>query len=135
MRKFLSACPPWIFSLIVAVSILWLTLAPKPLGEEPPMLFPGADKLAHALMFGGFAVMLMLDRQRKNHWRPISLPFALLSIIAASFFGIIIEFLQASMGLGRSFEAVDVVADIIGAFLFPLLYIFFQNLWLYSSQK
>lgn len=125
----LSSLPPLMLSGVTFMAILWLTLAPQPLGEEPPPMFPGADKLAHAIMFGGFAAMMLLDYQRKHNWRMISYRRALTCSALSSLLGIGIEFAQANMGLGRSLETADMIADTIGAFLAAIFWISFQKCW------
>ena len=132
-RKFLSGLPQFLFTGIVVIAILWLTLAPRPLGENPPPLFPGADKLAHAIMFGGLASMILLDWQRSHRWKKVSTVFAIFAAILSSLFGISIEYIQAAMHLGRGFEYTDMLADTIGAFLAAILWIVFQKFWLPMS--
>lgn len=134
LRLLLSRIPAGVFSGLTVAAILWLTLAPKPLGENPPPLFPGADKIAHAVMFGGFTLTLALDWQRKHRWNPVTPERVLIYAISSAFLGIVIEFLQAAMGLGRGFEIADMIADIIGAFFFGLLYLFSQKLWTISPK-
>lgn len=129
MKQFLSKLPKGLLTLFTVLAILWLTLAPKPLGEEPPSLFPGADKLAHAIMFGGLTLMMLLDRQRKDMWRKVIPGIAVLIALTSSIFGIAIEFLQNIMGLGRGLEIEDMEADTIGSFFFMALWLFFQNSW------
>ena len=130
VRKALAYLPGWLFSFIILIAILWLTLAPKPLGEKPPPFFPGADKIAHGIMFGGFVVVMLLDWQRKHHWRPVKLPGVLLCAAISSLLGVIVEFAQSYMNLGRSFEFDDMIADTAGAFLFAFGYLVFQKSWL-----
>ena len=134
-KRLLAVFPPWLFTGVTLLCILWLTLAPKPLGEEPPGLFPGADKVAHAIMFGGFSCMMMLDWQRKNRWERATPLMAIVCGILSSMWGIAIEFAQDAMGLGRGFEYGDILADVAGAFFFALVYIFLQNLWSQTLNK
>ena len=134
-RKSLSRLPKWLFSILTILAILWLTLAPKPLGENPPPLFPGADKIAHGIMFGALVAMLMLDWQRKNLWIPVKAKRSMIYAFYVSIFGIVIEIAQYNMGLGRGFEYADILADTIGAFLFAFLYLFFQKFWMPTFNK
>lgn len=126
----LSRLPAWLFSILTLALILWLTLAPKPLGEEPPTLFPGADKIVHALMFGFLTAMFLLDFQRKNNWKTLGWWTAMSGASLSTAIGISIEYLQNAMGLGRGFEVADIVADTLGSFIAGTLWIPTQNLWL-----
>lgn len=63
LQKYLSRVCPGIFSSIVVIAILWLTLAPHPLPESDVPLFEHADKVVHALMFGGLVFALIIDRE------------------------------------------------------------------------
>lgn len=121
--------------MLTTLAILWLTLAPKPLGENPPELFPGADKLVHAIMFGGLASMMLLDIQRKNRWRPVTGSRVWICALISSIFGALIEVAQAGMGMGRGFEFTDIIADTIGAFFFVAMYIFLQKIWAETPYK
>ena len=134
IRVFLRRLPPMTLSLLTAGAILWLTLAPKPLGEEPPRLFEGADKIAHAIMFGGLAMMMLLDWQRRNGWLPVTFPRAFLVALISSAFGGIIEISQAEMGLGRGFEWGDIVADTLGAFIFSGCWMWWQKYWVITNR-
>lgn len=130
LREGLSRLPSWILSILTFIAILWLTLSPKPLGEEPPPMFLGADKIAHGIMFGGFVAMMLLDWQRKHHWKRVWWSRALVCAVLSSLLGILIEFAQANMGLGRSFEFDDMIADTIGAFIIAVFWFFYQKLWI-----
>lgn len=118
VKRFIKRLPPWLISALCLAMILWLTLAPAPIGEKQLPLFPGADKIVHGVMFGVFAASLCLDTTkwrggvRKVH----SLSFVICGF-GASLTGIIIEFLQREMSLGRSFELGDIAADCIGSFI------------------
>lgn len=129
----LSLLPAWMLSIITLVVIFWLTLAPQPLGEDPPSFFPGADKLAHGIMFGGFTAMMLLDWQRKHGWKAVWWNRAIVCAFLASLVGILIEFAQANMSLGRSFEYEDIIADVCGAFIFAIIWEFLQKSWIHNK--
>lgn len=119
----LSRLPRGLFSILCLGAILWLTLSPHPLGDNDIELFPGADKLCHAIMFGGFAWTLLFDRQRKRDWQIPSLKRILLTFIQASLLGLLIEYLQEGLNLGRTFEWSDFIADSSGALIFSISYL------------
>ena len=114
---FLQKLQPWILTSICFVAICWLTLASDPLGDTELPLFPGADKIAHALMFGGFAFCIIIDWNRRRGW-PLTFQKAdIYSADIASAFGLVIELLQKHLHNGRSGDVWDLVADITGAFI------------------
>ena len=123
MKEYLSRFPAWTLTIITLAVIGWLTLAPKPLGDQPPQLFPGADKIVHGLMFGFLATMMLIDWQRKHQWQKVSLKQGMWCAIISSLSGITIEFMQSGMGLGRSLEIEDMIADSVGAFLMAILWV------------
>lgn len=119
--KALRFIPSYQLTLAVAVIILYLTLLPKPFGEEELPLFPGADKLAHCCMFGGLALTFIFERHIAG--KRLSIGRALIASLAVTLFGIAVEFIQNAMGLGRSGDWADGLADAIGAFAaVPLCY-------------
>lgn len=138
MRKphqLLTSAPAWIFTILILGAILWLTLAPKPLGDEDIPLFPGADKIAHALMFGALTGAVLLDWQRKRGWRKVPVGGVWLTAAGASAVGVAVEFAQRSMHLGRGFEITDMIADGAGAALCALAWLFFEPRWLIHEKE
>lgn len=116
LTGFLRKLPAWIFTGAVTLGILYLTLVPRPL---PPMklpLFPHFDKVAHALMFGLMVLAMLFDYSRKGG--TAMLRFAILSVVVSVSFGSLIEVLQSGMGLGRSGDWYDLLADAGGALIF-----------------
>lgn len=103
-------------SLLTLALILWLTLAPHPVGDNDLPLFPGADKLVHAIMFGFLSWMFCID-VCKMRQRPPGVCAIAVCAVSAGVIGAIIEFGQQFMGLGRSMENADLIADIAGALL------------------
>lgn len=110
--KWLPANLPW---LLVLLAILYLTLVPQPLGEEELPLFPGADKLAHFIMFGALTGSFIYDRWRFD--RELALRGALIVALCSAMTGGIVEWLQAAMNLGREGnDLLDALANVLGAF-------------------
>lgn len=112
-HKWLRRLPPWLFTAVVTAAVLWLTLAPEPLGEDniPPL--PGIDKFAHFMMFGGLSVAVCTDWWLRHR---LTLTAMLVAAVAVSLFGGGIELVQDGMGVGRGAEWVDWIADVCGAF-------------------
>ncbi|MCM1377827.1 MAG: translocation/assembly module TamB [Clostridium sp.] len=127
LHTILQGMPAWSFSALVVIAILWLTLAPRPLGETDFNLFEGVDKVVHALMFGGLTVTLLFDWSRKRNWANIPVIKAILFSIGSMLFGVAIESLQEAMNLGRGFEYADMTADGIGSFTVCLLWLILQK--------
>ncbi|MDE6483796.1 MAG: VanZ family protein [Duncaniella sp.] len=113
IRRFYSVVPPGVPGALVVAIILYLTLAPQPLGDDTPELFEGADKVVHAIMFGAMAFTLSLDRLmgRGSVSRKAMIVITVLAIAT----GIVIECLQGAMDAGRSADVADGIADTIGA--------------------
>ena len=117
LKSRLEKLPAWTLSAVCFLAICWLTLAPHPLPENDIPLFPGADKIAHAIMFGGFTFCIILDWNRRHGW-PVKIQKAdVFAPDIASVFGIVTEVLQNRMNAGRSGDVWDLVADITGAFI------------------
>jgi VanZ family protein len=131
LKRHLEALPPWILTAMTLLAILWLTLFPDPLGEETPMLFEGADKVVHAVMFGGLAYVMMLDWQRRRSWIKESIVRVVSYALVAAVVGIAIEYIQQAMALGRSFDVKDMLADAVGSVAAILLW----NLDLWREKK
>ena len=116
-RKLMGKVPTGLLSGLTLALILWLTLAPHPTGELELPLFPGADKIVHALMFGFLTLMVLLETMKHKGWAQLSLVSIGLIAFAVALLGIGIEFAQRAMGMGRSLEILDMLADSAGAML------------------
>lgn len=66
-------------------------------------------------MFGFLTFVILLETMRHQKWNRLSLvTIGVISIICAVF-GLGIEIVQRAMGLGRTFEVLDMLADTGGA--------------------
>ncbi len=82
--------------------VLWLTLAPDPLPKDTPELFPGVDKLVHAVMMGGITGAIIFDIKRTTA-RQKTIPVRTIVIVclAVAAFSFADEVAQSLMGLGQ----------------------------------
>ncbi|MDE6340322.1 MAG: VanZ family protein [Muribaculaceae bacterium] len=115
VRSVIDKIPAWGCTVATALLILWLTLARKPLGDTDLQLFPGVDKVVHAIMFGWLAAMIVLDYVRAHRWKLDSKILIPVAVLFSSLFGVMIEYAQDLMHQGRSFDIGDIAADWIGA--------------------
>lgn len=129
LRNWIGKVPVGILSGVTLLVILWLTLAPHPTGDLKLPLFPGADKVVHALMFGFLVIMILLDIMKKRSWKLVPLVVIGVVSILCALLGIGIEVAQRAMGLGRSFETLDILADTGGAVIAGGLWAMFQGLF------
>lgn len=112
MRRICSYYP----SFLTLAVILYATLSAAPPDEVRFILFPGADKLIHAIMFGGLCGAILFDTYRSAKPEKANLSFLVLAItaITCATIGIIVEILQEEMDLGRTADIADFCADCIG---------------------
>lgn len=84
--------------------------------SEPPTLdvsFPGADKVAHAVLYAGLAATLSLGIHRSNDAPNPSLHFVV-PIVFAAVYGVSDEIHQIFVP-ERTFSLLDLAADAFGA--------------------
>lgn len=127
-RNLIGKVPAGLLSALTFILILWLTLAPHPTGEVEIPLFPGADKIVHLVMFAFLTCVALLEMMKHNKWQCLSLVTIGIMALVCSALGFGIELLQRAMGLGRSFEILDILADAAGAFGGAGIWAAFQNL-------
>jgi VanZ family protein len=96
------------------IIISWLSLTDSGLPKVELELPVPLDKCAHFVMY--FILAFLLIRSVFAYSSLIHYSYALLFILflIISFFGIVIEFLQANFTLTRKMEFFDVVANSIG---------------------
>ena len=101
--------------MIVVGVILYATLNPDPVGAREFNLFANADKLIHAIMFGGLFSALCFDWRRDGRilTRRRILAFAAATVIA----GACDETFQYLLRNGREGDILDFCADTFGVFV------------------
>ncbi len=127
IKTCLNKLPAWTLTVVCFLAICWLTLAPHPLPDNDIPLFPGADKIVHGIMFGGFTLCIILDWNRRHGWPKKTSSVEWWAPVFASIFGVATEILQQEMHAGRSGDVWDLVADITGAFLVAAICAIYKN--------
>ena len=61
MKNFIKSIPVGVLSALMILIVAYLSLDPDPLGEHDFHLFPGADKVAHFLMYLVTACIFIFD--------------------------------------------------------------------------
>ena len=120
----------WWPSGLVIITVLYLTCWPDPLPSEAIPLFPGADKLVHAIMFGGVVGALDFDYFRTHRDLPYSI--RLIILCSAGALGVVTELIQAMEIIGRSCDFYDFCADMTGGVIAffaapPVILALFKN--------
>ncbi|WP_373567442.1 VanZ family protein [Chryseobacterium sp. WG23] len=100
-----------IFSKILPIYWAFLTymlLKPGEENQEYWFMFSGIDKVLHLSIFAalGFAFIATFPKIKFSYFFQIILIYAFLT-----------EILQEEMGLGRSMETLDIVADTVGCLI------------------
>lgn len=124
----------WWPSMLTLAAVLWLTLAPDPVPDTGVYLFPHADKVVHAIMFGGLTGALLFDWRRMPEHRSRPIPRQTIAIIAliVAVFATLDECAQSAMALGRYTDMMDLLSDWTGIIVAvftapPLLGLIFRN--------
>ena len=86
---------------------------------------PGADKAAHAVLYGGLAALLSFGLRQSNEFVPFPIQF-FGPIVFAALYGVSDEIHQRYVPT-RMLDPLDVVADIAGALAIQLFLCF--SLW------
>ena len=96
--------------------MLGLSIMPASALAETPELFPHQDKVLHALMYGGWAVLLGWTLQRQLRNRPAAWLVGI--VLMATAYGILMEVLQGSLiWIQRTCSWGDMLANLAGAVL------------------
>jgi protein TonB len=86
------------------------------------------DKYVHIFLFGTLCFLLQAAFKKRASLTFVNGHPIFYAFLTTIFYGVLIEFLQKYVFIGRSFEWMDVVADASGAFLVVLYY------WLRSQR-
>ena len=115
----LSVRLPFRYALVLIYVGLIMTLSLIPPQSFPKLpLFEGADKLVHIMMYLVFSVLsswaLKIELYRQRVW-------LIIPVIIG--WGILMEFIQLEMRIGRSFSWYDILANTTGATIGILFYL------------
>ena len=112
--KILDRIPRFLTSAVVTAGVLYLTLAPRPVGSVRIPLFEGADTGGQFMMCFAMAFAYHFDFRRGK--KPVDEARLMGWIfVSLSAFGGLIELAQWKMRMGRSGDWYDLLADIAGA--------------------
>ena len=121
LRNLLYKAPAYLYTEIVLVIIMYLTLFPHPLPENDIKWWEHTDKVVHAIMFGVFNITCIYDYARKFKVATVDEETILKTSTISIAVGGSIEIVQTCMELGRNGDWADFDADIIGVILFALI--------------
>lgn len=106
---------------LYAAGILIMSILPARALEATPELVPHQDKLIHALVYGGWAVLLVWAWRERWPGKPWVWLAAAVGIAAA--YGVLMEGLQGGLvGFQRTCSVGDMLANLVGAGLAVGLY-------------
>lgn len=107
-----------IFSLLIALFILYLSLASSSTFDEVPLFeIPYLDKLIHFAMY--FGLMLVIVYENRKSIKSTAQLF-LVSFLPLAY-GILLEILQAVLTITRSGNISDAIADGAGIYAAVLI--------------
>ena len=115
-KKFLMAIPVGIPSLVAVAVIVYLSLSSDPLGTADLPLFPGADKIAHILMYFCATVVFLLDYAKHRLPHHVRTSPELAIVVGAALLGVLMEVCQLMYTNARSYSEGDMLANGVGAF-------------------
>lgn len=119
-------------TILTVATVLYATEWPDPLPEDTPPLFPGADKLIHAVMMGGIVAAVLFDLTRDRGRSILTSKNIRMTVLAVAVFSVIDEMSQSLLGLGRESDILDLLADWAGCLIAaltapPVLRLMFKN--------
>lgn len=83
--------------------------------------FPQQDKVVHFIFY--FVMVLLILK----NFETIKTKEILIAIISTALYGVMMEVLQATMGMGRHFDNLDILANISGSLIGAAIFILNAN--------
>jgi len=126
MISYMYSLKPWIRKTIGAIYlavIALLSLLPARSLPHVP-LFSGADKLVHICMYLGlsFLACWIYNIGHQRIWFIYSL------LLAVFMYGALMEILQHVIRAGRSFDFMDMIANLVGGIIGMLIYTYLDRM-------
>ena len=128
MKKIINYIPAGILSVVVTAIVALVLLLPETeiSGSWLEWLhFKNSDKVEHLILFFILNCSYLYDHTKFKNPHHTSINKDLAFTMLAGAIGLLTETAQLAMGLGRSFDEMDIVADLVGAFMGLL----FMRLW------
>lgn len=119
MKKILNLIPAGVFSVLATALVVYLLLAPTSQLDSSWLSwlhFRHSDKLIHFLLFLFLNFVYLYDYTKLQSPHHTRLNKELAITAFASMIGLLTESAQLTMDIGRVFDHMDIVADVIGAF-------------------
>ena len=116
IRKSLDKFRPLFKKVVLPIYWAFLTfmlLKPGVENEEYWFMFPGIDKLIHLSIFAFLGFTLLMSFKKLN---------IIYFFLIVFFYGLGTEILQEVMHMGRAFELLDILADVLGSLLGLIIY-------------
>ncbi|MFZ9956435.1 MAG: VanZ family protein [Flavobacteriales bacterium] len=98
--------------ILITLVVAFLCLYPFQSQNESTI--PHFDKVIHVTLFLVLSYFWMRGLSAQNQFKKLQEKAVLITVISAITYGVLIEVLQEVMHLGRSFDTLDIVADIVG---------------------
>ena len=115
-------------TLLWATVILLLTLLPAAsLPVTPAWELISFSTASHAFVFFLLAFLMLRSFTNQNTFSYLYQNAGIATFIISVLFGVMIEILQSTMGLGRQGDIMDVVSNTIGTFMGILIYYLFRQ--------
>ena len=117
MLRFLRHIPPYLPTMLVVVAICYISLSSDPFPDKDRWFnFAGMDKVVHFIMYGGLTATFCFDHHRRH--AALLKPWLFAAVLAVAIvLGAVMEWLQMCMGVGRTGDILDIVANSLGAWL------------------
>ena len=120
MKRLINLLPSGFFSVIATVLVVYCLLAPSSSisgGLLGLFSFKYGDKVVHLILFFFLNAAYLYDYTKLKNPHHTRLNKELAITTLASSIGLLTEAGQLAMGLGRNFDVLDIVADVVGALL------------------
>ncbi|MEZ4907380.1 MAG: VanZ family protein [Saprospiraceae bacterium] len=102
---------------VFTIILILISVIPASMIEaEKIVFFKGFDKLVHIIMYASLMIVWILSIKKPKEENNNS-KYLIIGMLYCTFIGIFTEILQYLTNLGRSFEILDIFADITGILL------------------
>jgi VanZ family protein len=111
------------FSILIALIIMYLSMANAHTFDKVPINIPNFDKFVHFGMYFSFMSVIIFENRKAIKSTGILFLIALIPF----FYGIIIEILQSTLTITRTGSIYDAMANFAGILVSILLWLWFKS--------